>query len=186
MGQIKRSRLWPLAKSLGVVLGWGASNAAFALAGIFQGSLVPPPSLGGPLGGGGGGAAQVPFVMAPTTTFSASAVLSILQDVQGSFPALLTGKGVFFLEILGVAILASFLIESGPRALVSFLLSFMTGMLIVYFVLTLPGLNGSFLGDPNALVALGIIFTFLVFFPFPLVLGLAGTLIGVALAEKYS
>jgi len=185
MGQIRRGRLQRGARIVSVVLGWGVSNAAFALAGIFQGTLVPPPSGAGP-SGGGGGSAQVPFGAALPIASRTVPVLSIFSEVQAAVLSVPIGKAVFFLEMVGIAILASFLIGSGTRALVSFLLSYTLGMLIVFFVLILPGLVGSFRGDPDALITLGIIFTFLVFFPVPLFLGLVGTLIGVLLTEKFS
>jgi hypothetical protein len=185
MSQIKRGRVRRALRPLGIVLGWGVSNAAFALAGIFQGTLVPPNSGAGPPGSGGG-SAQVPFGAAPPIGSPSVPVFSIFSEIPASVLAVPIGKVVFFLEIVGIAILASFLIESGTRALVSFLSSYALGMLIVYFVLILPGLVGSFQGNPDALITLGIIFTFLAFFPFPLFLGLAGTLIGVSLAERFS
>jgi hypothetical protein len=185
MSQIKRSRLQRGARLLSLVLGWGVSNAAFALAGIFQGTLVPPPIGAGP-SGGGGGSAQVPFDAALTMASRTVPVLSIFSEVQASLLTVPVGKYVFLLEIVGIAILASFLIESGTRALVSFLLSYTLSILIVYVVLILPGLVGPFHGDPNALITLGIILTFLVFFPVPLFISLVGTLIGVMLSEKFS
>ena len=186
MGQIKRGQVRRGLRLLGIILGWGVSNAAVALAGIFQGILVPPPSgSNGP--SGGGGSAQVPFGAVLATASNVIPTSWAFQDLfQASVLGVPFGKVFFFLAIIGIAILASFLIESGTEALVSFLFSYTLSMVIVYFVLILPGLVGSFQGNSDSLLTLGILFTFLVFFPIPLVLGLLGTLVGVSLAERFS
>jgi hypothetical protein len=95
------------------------------------------------------------------------------------------GKWIFFSEILGIAVIASFLMEDFAQAFFSFVCSYSLGVVIAYWVLILPGLLGALL-FPQLLITSAIYFTFVVFFPFPLFLGLVGTVIGVYLADQFS
>ncbi len=103
----------------------------------------------------------------------------------GQFLTLFNGRLIFFLEFLAISVAASFVISDFGRALISFMFSYFLGGLLVLFVLILPGVLGTsaFL---NLLVGVMVFFTFTIFFPFPLFLGLFGTLLGAALAERLS
>ena len=180
MAGIKRKLGGPRIRAFSTVLGWGALNAGTALNGIFQGALLPQRTYSG-------GGLVVSNLAAPSLTIPLGAAF---QGGEGRLEigvllGLLNGKVLFFLEILGIAILASFLIGDFGRGLVSFIFSYVLGGVLVYLVLILPGLVGAtYLLE--ALVGVSVFFTFTVFFPVPLFLGLMGTLLGIALEEKFS
>jgi len=174
----KLVRAW--LRAILLIFGWSVSNAASAASGIFQGVLVPSATYSG------GGSLPI------------SVPLALRADLPGPFPlqagvplldipflGIPIGKWIFFLEILGIAVIASFLLEDFAQAFVSFVASYILSAAILYFVLILPGLLGS-LAFPVVLDTSAIHFTFVVFFPFPLFIGIAGTIIGVSLAERFS
>jgi hypothetical protein len=167
-------------RSMVVILGWGASNAASAASGIFQGVLVPSATYSG------GGALPISIPLALASDLSRSVTYQApVTLLNMPFLGIVIGKWIFFLEILGVAVIASFLLEDFAQAFVSFASSYVVGVAVLYFVLIMPGLLGS-LAFPVVLDTSAIYFTFVVFFPFPLFIGLAGTIAGVSLADRFS
>ncbi len=93
------------------------------------------------------------------------------------------GPLIFYFAIFGISILGGLVTEDTTMALASFFMSYLLGAALVYFVLALPGFVGAF-PLAEALVETAIVFTFTALFPFPLIIGLFGTILGVALAER--
>jgi len=160
------------------ILGWGVFNASAAIGGILDGALVPRKMYGG-----GGG-----FVI--STPSSSSLMMSLNVRVSEFQAELQTGQIfgtpvgmlVFYLEILGIAVIAGLLLEEFERVLVSFFACYALTVVLVYLFLILPGLAGSI--SLSALEGIGIIFVFSIFFPIPLFLGLVGSFIGAAMSER--
>jgi hypothetical protein len=180
MWEIKRWLAQPREKSALTALGWAVLNASAALSGIFSGSLVPQRIYGG-----GGGLAVTTFarmIMAPidVSSWNISGQLEL-----GVITGLISGRVLFFMEIFGIAVLASFVIADFGRALISFMFAYISGGFLVLLVLIFPGLTGTsaFL---ELLVETMVYFTFTAFFPIPIFLGFAGTILGVALSERFS
>jgi hypothetical protein len=93
------------------------------------------------------------------------------------------GLWVFYLGCFGTSVLAALVLADASKALVSFFPSYVFGALITYIVLIVPALTGTF-PLPSVLEESAVIFTFTAFFPVLLFAALAGTLLGIFLAEK--
>ncbi len=164
-----------------VAVGWGVMNAAVTLIGIFQGVLIPSKTYGGSGG----------LVVSPLTVSSLNIPFSVSSQMAqgrldiGPVLGIPFGQLIFFLEILGIAVFASFLIADFQRSLLAFIFSYALGAFLVFFVLILPGFNGAVL-FPDVLTQAAIFITFVDFFPIPLFLGFGGSFFGVILAEKFS
>jgi hypothetical protein len=92
------------------------------------------------------------------------------------------GPWILYLAMFGMSFLAAFLIENPGIAFGSFFVSFCVAGAITYLVLILPGLLGAY-GSAGVLAEASIRFTFLALFPFPLIAGLVGTILGLFLAD---
>jgi hypothetical protein len=93
----------------------------------------------------------------------------------------LWGRGIIYLEIFGISFLAALILKDPGTALASFFASYALGAGVTFLVLALPGFLGEY--PPGVLVQLSVLFTFTAFFPFPLLIGLLGTVLGFGLAE---
>lgn len=103
----------------------------------------------------------------------------LLPDVLGGSEL---GPLLLYLAMCGTSILASLLIRNLGVAFGSFLASYCGSGIITYFVLYLPALLGSY-SSPEVLTEVSIRFTFFALFPFPLLAGLLGTILGGIIAE---
>jgi hypothetical protein len=164
-----------------VAVGWGVMNAAATLVGIFQGVLVPSKTYAG-----GGGLVVSPLAfqslnISPTMSFGIAQYSLDIGPVLG----IPFGQLIFFLEILGIAVFASFLIADFQRSLLAFIFSYALGAFLVFFVLILPGFNGA-VPFPDVLTQVAIFMTFVIFFPIPLFLGFGGSFLGVILSERFA
>jgi hypothetical protein len=136
-----------------VVLGWSTSSAAFALATIFQGQLLPRNINGG----------------------------GLYADVTNGDPLVLL---LFYGGSFAISILAALVISDVGVSLASFFSSYIGTGLITYFVLGLPDLFGVY--DPLGVIqGSAVTFTFTALFPLLLFVSLAGTVAGMALAERF-
>jgi hypothetical protein len=108
------------------------------------------------------------------------------KGLGGLLPQVLGGSiwglWIIYLAMLGTSLLAAFLIENPGTAFGSFFVSFCSSGAITYLVLILPGLLGAY-GSSGVLAEASIRFTFVALFPFPLIAGLLGTILGLGLAE---
>ncbi len=112
----------------------------------------------------------------------------LLPKVQGGLlPEVIQGSSwklaVYYLAWIGLAALAGIILKDLGLALVSFLVSYGLGAVLTYYVLALPGLTSSDSAFRETLVASSVSWTFDAFFPFPIFLGLVGTIVGVATDE---
>ena len=98
----------------------------------------------------------------------------------GQFFSVETG---FYLEVLAVSVLAGLVINDPPRAILSFFGSYVVSGIVIFVVLSLPAFVNNAL--PEIIFNAAIAFTFTSLFPIPLVIGLVGTILGVALSERY-
>ncbi len=89
----------------------------------------------------------------------------------------------YYLAWIGLAVLAGIILRDLGVALVSFLISYGLGAALTYYVLALPGLISSDSAFREILVKASVNFTFTAFFPFPIFLGLLGSIVGVAIDE---
>jgi hypothetical protein len=136
-----------------IVLGWATSSAAFTLATIFQGQLLPKNINGG----------------------------GLYADVTKGNPLLLL---IFYGASFTTSVLAAMVIGDVGVSLISFFLSYVGTGIITYLVLVLPDFFGVF--DPFQVIqGSAVIFTFTALFPLLLFVNLAGTIAGIALAERF-
>ncbi len=84
----------------------------------------------------------------------------------------------FYLSFFAVCVVGSIVLKAPGTAFLSFLVSYGLAGVITYWVLVLPGVVGLY-SSPDLLVAVVVIFTFTALFPFPLMAGLVGTLVGI-------
>lgn len=161
-----------------VAMGWGVLNAGVTLIGIFQGVLIPVKTYGG-----GGGLVPLAMSSMSVPLDMRSGGVEVQLDI-GPVLGLPFGKLVFFLEILGIAVFASFLIADFQRAIVGLVFSYGVSAALVGFVLVLPGLTGAS-AFPDVLLQAAVFLTFTALFPIPLFLVFVGTILGVILSEKF-
>jgi hypothetical protein len=105
----------------------------------------------------------------------------LLPEVINASPF---GLWIFYLGNFMVCVVAAMVISDLGSVIVSFFPAFLGAALITYLVLALPDLLGIF-PFPGLLQESAIIFTFGAFFPVLLIVALAGTLLGVGLAEHF-
>ncbi len=104
----------------------------------------------------------------------------LLPEVVQSSPWKLAA---YYLAWIGLAALAAIILKDLGTALVSFLASYGLGAVLTYWVLALPGQAGSDSAFREILVKASVNWTFNAFFPFPIFLGLGGTVVGMAIDE---
>lgn len=114
--------------------------------------------------------------------------LLLPRELGGLLPEVLGGsqwaRWILYLAMLGTSILAALLINNPGIAFGSYFVSYCVAGAITYLVLILPELLGAY-GSPGVLVEASIRFTFVALFPFPLVAGFVGTILGSALGEMH-
>ncbi len=100
----------------------------------------------------------------------------------GTLPA---GPWLIYLGFFAVSLLGGAVVADPGRSLLSFLVSYAVGGFFTYWILALPGFLEV---TPVAavLVSASLVLTFTALFPFPLVLGILGSLLGVAVSENLS
>lgn len=113
----------------------------------------------------------------------------LLPQVQGDLLPEITGRSPWdtafvYLAIFFVAILAGSVINDLSKTIESFFASYGLSILLTYTVLVLPGYTGA-LPSPDLLIFAGVKFTFGAYFPILLLLELAGSLAGTAVAGSY-
>ena len=112
--------------------------------------------------------------------------LLLPKGLGGLLPQVLGGSvwgpWILYVSMLATSLLAAFLIENPGIAFGSFFVSFCVAGAITYLVLILPGLLGAY-NSSGILAEVSIRFTFVALFPFPLIAGLLGTILGLGLAE---
>jgi hypothetical protein len=91
------------------------------------------------------------------------------------------GTVLYYASMFLVSFLAGFILENVGKALIGFFTSYMIGIILTFLALYLPALGG-LLFEPLAEIT-GITFTFTALFPFPLLAGLVGGLLGAAASE---
>jgi hypothetical protein len=89
----------------------------------------------------------------------------------------------YYLGIFAVSVLAAMTISDASKAFMSFFPAYILGAIITYEVLALPASIGVY-QPPDPVEEYASTFTFTAFFPIPILLGLAGTVLGIALAER--
>ncbi len=89
---------------------------------------------------------------------------------------------LYYSGIFGASILAGLVLARVPTALVGFLASYALGWLVAYLALILPGLFG--IVPEAAVEETAIVLTATALFPFALLVGLVGSLVGSAYMEK--
>jgi hypothetical protein len=85
---------------------------------------------------------------------------------------------LYYAGVFGISLLSSYLLRSISSALLGFFCSYGIGMLLAGMALDLPGLTGSVPQAFGLNLVIGVIFT--AFFPFALIIGLVGALLGSA------
>jgi hypothetical protein len=88
---------------------------------------------------------------------------------------------LYYVGVFGVSLLSGFVLESISTALVGFFCSYVLAMVLTGLILDLPVVTGFVPQAFEANLATGIIFT--AFFPFALIVGLMGALLGAAPAD---
>ena len=106
----------------------------------------------------------------------------LLPTVQSLGP---WGPAFYYLGFLGICILASIVLVNPATALVSYVLSYGLAGILIYVALALPAFLGIY-QPTEILVRASINFTFTALFPFSLLAGFVGTVVGMFLAEYLS
>ncbi len=115
-------------------------------------------------------------------SLATTAIFQALVVPQGSPTDVMTlGRVLYYAGIFAVSFLAGFVLEDVGRALVGFFASYGIGILLTYLALYLPALGG-LLSERLAEVT-GITLTFIALFPFALLVGLIGGLLGAVTSE---
>lgn len=116
--------------------------------------------------------------------------LLLPQNVNGGGlqPEVLAGNptvlGIFYLGILGSSVLASLVLADLGSAILSFFASYSLAAILTFVTLILPDVTGIYNDPSQLLTGAAVGFTFTAYFPFPLLIELVGTLLGVGLAER--
>jgi hypothetical protein len=97
---------------------------------------------------------------------------------------LVSDSTIFYLEVLGLSSLAGVVIQEAQRAILSFISCYVMGSLITCLVLMLPGFVNS-TAIPQLVFEMAIVDTFTALFPIPLLVGLAGTFLGLVLSDRF-
>lgn len=141
-------------KTFLVALGWGMTLAAITLWAVFQGLLLPKSDI----------------VFAPISPPS-------LWYTESYLVAL------YYAMLFAASILAGLYVGDMGRAIIAFFGSYLIGAIIIYEVLSFPGLLSTDIGFRESLAKFSVNWTFVVLFPFPLAVGLIGGIIGAGLQE---
>ncbi len=120
---------------------------------------------------------------------ASSAVTAVLQGLLlparfygGTNTQAPVGVGLFFAAIFGVSILAGAVLADAATALLGAFGSYIIGVGLTFLALSIPTLQSRV---PPALVSdAAVVFTFTVFFPFPIPIILIGGLLGVGLSDR--
>lgn len=95
--------------------------------------------------------------------------------------SVLLGVVLYYAGIFGISVIAGLMLADIGAAVLGFFAAYGIGIILTYFALDSPGLAGVI---PEAAAELpAIAFTFTALFPFALLLGLVGGLIGAASSE---
>jgi hypothetical protein len=131
---------------------------------------------------------------------TSTAALTLFMIFQGQFlPRNINGGGlyaevvspnplwlwVFFLGNLAISVLAVMAISDVPTALISFFASLLGAAAITFMVLASPEFIGISPFPFGTLQEAATIFTFTAFFPVVPFVNLAGTVVGIALGERF-
>lgn len=114
-----------------------------------------------------------------TTAIFQALVVPVSQGSPSD--AMMLGRVLYFAGIFAVSFLAGFVLEDVGTALLGFFASYGIGLLLTYLALYLPALGG-LLVEPLAEIT-GITFAFAALFPFALIVGLIGGLLGAVTSE---
>lgn len=106
------------------------------------------------------------------------------QYYGGASSALISDATIFYLEVLGLSTLAGLVIRDPQRAILSFIACYVVGGLITVIVLMLPGFVNA-LAIPQLVFGMAIVDTFTALFPIPILVGLAGTFLGLVLSDRF-
>lgn len=98
----------------------------------------------------------------------------------------LSASDIFYLMFFGTCLLAPFLMQDAGRSILGYLFSYVISGIVVFEVLSFPGLSSPDSTFTRLLESSALNWTFTAVFPVPLFIGIAGTVLGVALGEKYS
>lgn len=91
------------------------------------------------------------------------------------------GTAFYYAGVLAISAIAGLLLASLSKTLIAFVGSYTIGIVLTLLSLDLPGIFGTIPEPVSESVA--ITFTFTAFFPFPLLLGLVGSMIGALFTE---
>ena len=106
----------------------------------------------------------------------------LLPQYHGSSDTYSTTIAVY-LGLLGISVLATLVIGDFATAIISFFASYLLAMAMTYIVIVLPGYTGA-LPSPEVIISAAVVFTFDAFFPIPLVIEFAGSILGLGLSER--
>jgi hypothetical protein len=120
---------------------------------------------------------------------ASSALTAILQGLLlparfygGTNAEVPVGVGLFFAAIFGVSILAGAVLADAATALLGAFGSYIIGVGLTFMALSIPTVQSRL---PATLVSdVAVVFTFTVFFPFPIPVVLIGSLLGVGLSDR--
>ncbi len=106
----------------------------------------------------------------------------LLPQYHGTLDAYSTTIAVY-LGLFGISVLAALVMGDFASAIGSFFASYLLAMGMTYLVLVLPGYTGA-LPSPEVIISAAVVFTFDAFFPLPLLIEFAGSLLGLGLSER--
>lgn len=105
------------------------------------------------------------------------------QYYGGASNALISDATIFYLEVLGLSTFAGLVIRDPQRAILSFIACYAVGGLITAFVIMLPGFVSAS-AIPELVFGMALVDTFTALFPIPLLVGIAGTFLGLVLSDR--
>ncbi|HYU55476.1 MAG TPA: hypothetical protein VEL71_04575 [Candidatus Dormibacteraeota bacterium] len=129
-----------------------------------------------------------PLIILGWATSDAAVVLAamfhglLLPQYHGSSDTYSTTIALY-LVLLGISVLAALVIGDFATTIVSFFASYLLAMAMTYIVIVLPGYTGA-LPSPEVIISAAVVFTFDAFFPIPLVIEFAGSILGLGLSER--
>ncbi len=122
------------------------------------------------------------FLASSAMTAVQQGILLPARFYGGTNTQLSLGAGLFFIAIFGVSILAGAVLADAATALLGAFASYAIGVGLTFAALSVPTVHSPF---PPALISdAAIVFTFTVFFPFPIPVILLGALLGVGLSDR--